>query len=246
MSDMEPPRDPAAVAWMVGTWRGTRTEEVWVRVEDVLVGVSLGRKGGFEVLDVDAHPGFLRYVARPGGGDPVAFACTHGGADVAEFTNPDHDFPQRIRYELDKEKLRAHVGRLSEPNGLAYVWKLQATTPFYAAEQADRAFAEAVAARGAEGWVSAFHPQGRIWRPGRQVGVDDMAEVMAPLLEAGELTWTPVASGQHPWDEARAWTIGTWTFQAHDGSSERGWYTTLWLRDPERGWLAWYDVGDTL
>ncbi|MCB9689208.1 MAG: hypothetical protein H6735_29490, partial [Alphaproteobacteria bacterium] len=206
MSDVEPPREAAAVEWMVGTWRGTRTEETWVRIEDVLVGVSLGRKGGYEVLDVDAHPGFLRYVARPGGGDPVAFACTRGSPVEAEFTNPDHDFPQRIHYELHKKKLRATIGRLGEEDGLVYTWKAAEAPGFYAAEQADHAFAEAVAARGAEGWVSAFHPEGRIWRPGRQVGVEDMAAVMAPLLEAGDLAWTPVASGLHPWDDDRAWT----------------------------------------
>ncbi|MCA9489487.1 MAG: hypothetical protein KC621_06175 [Myxococcales bacterium] len=246
MSDMEPPHDPAALEWMVGTWTGAMTQETWVRIEGVLVGVSLGRKGGFEVLDVDAQPGFLRYVARPGGGDPVAFACVRGGPTEAVFTAPEHDFPQRIHYELRKKKLRATIGRLSDEDGLVYTWKPTTAPGFYAAEQADRAFAEAVAARGAEGWVGAFHPEGRIWRPGRQVGVGEMGAVMTPLLEAGDLAWTPVASGLDPWDDDRAWTIGTWTYQGDDGSSQRGWYTTLWLRDPERGWLAWYDVGDTL
>lgn len=241
--DQEPPRDPVAIEWLVGHWRGRATEETWLRVGDELVGVSVGKGGLFEVMGIDQRPGFLELLARPGGGAPVSFACVAGGPTSAEFTAPTHDFPQRIRYERRGARLRADVGQLSGSDDLVLTWKAEEPATFYELERADRAFAEAVAARGIDGWVEAFHPEGRMWSGDRQVGAPDLAQAMVPVLTAGDLAWTPTTSGHDPWDDDRGFTIGTWTWAGHDGTSDQGWYVTFWRRDPDRGWLVWYDVG---
>lgn len=58
------------------------------------------RTAEFEYLRVeaDAEAG-LRYVAHPMAREGTAFALARLAEGLAEFENPEHDFPERIRYE---------------------------------------------------------------------------------------------------------------------------------------------------
>lgn len=53
--------------------------------------------------------GVQSYIAQPGGKPPTAFKRTAGGETWARFENPDHDFPQRIEYRREGDRLHAEV-----------------------------------------------------------------------------------------------------------------------------------------
>jgi hypothetical protein len=58
--------------------------------------------GFFEFLRIRASDDGIVYLAAPlGRHPPTPFRLTHTSAGVAVFSNPDHDFPTRISYELD-------------------------------------------------------------------------------------------------------------------------------------------------
>ena len=49
------------------------------------------------------------YIAQPGGQPPTHFARTDGGENWVRFENPEHDFPQRIEYRRDGDRLYTEV-----------------------------------------------------------------------------------------------------------------------------------------
>lgn len=119
--------------WMVGSWcteaGDERTCERWgPPAGDVMLGTSQTVKGGrtvsFEFLRIVAGETGPSYVAQPGGGAAVTFrAVAHGDRSIT-FANPDHDYPQRIRYWRDGEALVAEIS-LSD-GGKAMRWRFAA------------------------------------------------------------------------------------------------------------------------
>ena len=53
--------------------------------------------------------GSLAYVPMPNGGEPVEFAMTDQRTQSIEFSNPAHDYPQRIRYWREGSTLNAEI-----------------------------------------------------------------------------------------------------------------------------------------
>jgi hypothetical protein len=53
--------------------------------------------------------GSLAYVPMPNGGPPVEFAMSGQTAQSIEFSNPAHDYPQRIRYWREGTTLNAEI-----------------------------------------------------------------------------------------------------------------------------------------
>jgi ketosteroid isomerase-like protein len=108
----------APLDWMAGHWcsdSGAKSvEEVWLPPRgEVLVGLgrtyTTDRTVGFEFLRIAAVDGVQSYIAQPGGRPPTHFARTAGGEDWVRFENPEHDFPKRIEYRRDGDKLLAEV-----------------------------------------------------------------------------------------------------------------------------------------
>ena len=104
--------------WLTGRWCTTRgdhsVEEVWLAQRGgVLVGLSRtytdAATVAFEYLRIVATGGAVEYIAQPNGRPPTAFRLTASGAGFLRFENPAHDFPQRIEYRLDGERLRAEI-----------------------------------------------------------------------------------------------------------------------------------------
>ena len=108
--------------WMSGSWEmreGTRwTEEFWT---DPRGGLMLGasRTGEGETLQSFEHirivrgeDGSMSFVAQPRGSEPVPFPLAGAGDDWVEFANPAHDYPQRIRYWREGERLRARISAM--------------------------------------------------------------------------------------------------------------------------------------
>jgi uncharacterized protein (TIGR02246 family) len=116
--------------------------------------------------------------------------------------------------------------------------------------EADRAFAEATAARGAEGWASFFTPDGRMYRQRGYVdGRDSIRAAIAPAFAdtTSALRWAPdtavvAASGD------LAYTLGHWESVARtptgDSVVARGNYVTIWRRQPDGSWKAAVDIGN--
>jgi hypothetical protein len=115
LSAAEPDAD---LGWMAGHWcsqaDGERIDESWLPATDGrLYGVSrtvrAGRVTGFEFLRIEPVDGVSTYLAQPGGGKATAFARSQGGAQRVRFENPAHDFPQRIEYRREGERLHAQI-----------------------------------------------------------------------------------------------------------------------------------------
>jgi hypothetical protein len=106
------------LAFLTGCWkfesRGRVVEEHWMApAGGALMGVSRtvvnGKVAEFEFLQIRDLPEGLTYIAKPSGQAEAKFVLkTHGGDEVV-FENTAHDFPQRIRYRIAGDSLRARV-----------------------------------------------------------------------------------------------------------------------------------------
>lgn len=106
------------LSWMSGCWtlnRGaTVIEEHWSKpAGGSLIGFSRTVRGGrtafYEFLRIEQKDGGMRYVARIGARE-VPFALAKLTDDEAEFTNPEHDFPQVIRYRrISADEIHARI-----------------------------------------------------------------------------------------------------------------------------------------
>ena len=120
--------------WLAGSWCGgrgeTRTEEVWLRAQGGLM-LGMSRTAGprrteFEGLRIETQNGQLVYQAQPQGRPGVPFTLSAQGADFVEFSNPQHDFPQRIRYQRQGEQLKAEIsgpGRDGKPKTIPFDYR---------------------------------------------------------------------------------------------------------------------------
>lgn len=116
--------------WMAGAWAltdGERwTEEFWTQPRGgVMLGAS--REGQGETLRtweairiVRKDDGTLAYVPMPNGGAPVEFAMVRQDARSIEFANPEHDFPQRIRYWREGDTLHAEIALIDGSQAVSW------------------------------------------------------------------------------------------------------------------------------
>lgn len=104
--------------FMTGCWafeaNGRRVEEHWLApAGGTLMGVSRTVAGGktveYEFLQIRELPEGLTYIARPSNQPEARFVASSRTADEIVFENPAHDFPQRIRYRIDGDTLRARI-----------------------------------------------------------------------------------------------------------------------------------------
>ena len=103
------PTTIAAAAFLEGRWVGdggkTKTEELWTPAEAGTMFATGRTIAGpktvfFEFLRIEETKGTLAYIAQPRGGSPTTFMLTSSSDKHVTFENPDHDFPQSIKYEL--------------------------------------------------------------------------------------------------------------------------------------------------
>jgi hypothetical protein len=109
---------PDTLAWLDGHWcaesGGERVQEYWMPDHG---GFRLGlsrtlkqeKTTAFEFLRIVIENGTPVYVAQPGGNAPVRFPRTAGGPRWIAFENRAHDFPQRIEYRRDGDRLSARI-----------------------------------------------------------------------------------------------------------------------------------------
>jgi len=109
--------------WLAGYWLecdgASQTAEAWVGAgSDLLVGVNHARSSrgaSFEYMRIGPRAdGRLAFFGSPGGAPAVAFALISLERQRAVFENPDHDFPQRIIYAREGDRL---IGRVEGETG---------------------------------------------------------------------------------------------------------------------------------
>ena len=123
----------ASLGWLAGAWkgtdRGTAMEEFWTEPKGGLMlglhrDVRDGRAVSFEFLRIEEGAGGLVYQASPRGAPATPFPLAEIGKERVVFANPDHDFPKRILYWLDKDgALHARVDAGEGLRGQEWRWE---------------------------------------------------------------------------------------------------------------------------
>ena len=108
--------------WLTGEWqqvRGDRwAEEVWTLPRGgTMIGVGRMGRGenlrSWEVMRiVRAADGSLTFHGAPQGGPATIFPLVAQGVRDISFANPDHDYPQRIRYWREGRLLMAETAKM--------------------------------------------------------------------------------------------------------------------------------------
>ena len=107
--------------WMGGCWefsvaeRQLHVTEQWMKpAGGMMIGagrtVRAGKVVDFEVLRVVEEAEGIFYIAKPTGNkDETRFKLVKAGTGELVFENPAHDFPQRIIYRREGDKLNARI-----------------------------------------------------------------------------------------------------------------------------------------
>lgn len=121
--------------WLAGYWLscddGRDVSETWsTRRGSVMLGygVTTGVQAfSFEQMRIEAGrdgPGVLTFLAQPRGADAATpFRLTRSGPSEAVFENPDTDFPQRVIYRREGDRL---TGRIEGADGQEIEWHYRA------------------------------------------------------------------------------------------------------------------------
>ncbi len=110
--------------WLVGCWAtpDNSAQEVWVvDSERLLVGFGVAinddKVGSYEVLSIkQSEDGSWTYTAHPSGQASASFLAVQISENSVVFTNPEHDYPQEIRYRRDGSRLYATISLLGGVN----------------------------------------------------------------------------------------------------------------------------------
>ncbi len=126
-------RQDTLPGWMTGAWTETRgeswTEEYWTPPRGGLM-IGAGRNGkGKELLGWEAtriaidKAGKIAFIAMPNGGLAVTFAIEKSDPGSISFTNPAHDYPQRVRYWREGDALLAEISLIDGGKPMRWRYK---------------------------------------------------------------------------------------------------------------------------
>ncbi|MDF7777561.1 DUF6265 family protein [Sphingomonas sp. AOB5] len=126
------PASSALPGWLAGSWctadgaQGRTCERWGPAAGGMMIGTSQtvknGRTVSFEFLRIALDGETPVYIAQPGGKAPVAFRGVAGEKGVT-FLNPEHDYPQRIRYWREGDALMAEIA--TKDGGNAMSWRYE-------------------------------------------------------------------------------------------------------------------------
>ena len=119
------------LAWMSGSWETADglTEEAWIAPRaGMMLGLGRTTRGGvvreYEFLRLQAGAdGVPVFWALYNGAPPVGFRLTRSGPASATFDNPDHDYPQRIRYRRDGDALVATISAIDDSHAMSWAYR---------------------------------------------------------------------------------------------------------------------------
>jgi hypothetical protein len=249
--DPPPPgtsRALAKVAWLVGSWRTANgfSEQHWVAAGGTIYGAHF-ENGSWSVDIIDdsddkseTADGVLRFIAH-GDGHAVKEYRVEGEpeANHVVFANPEYG-GSKLDFKLAGDVLTATL--FEGDTAVEATYQRVTATPATQLEKNDLAFAVDAKARGAEGWASWFAETGVQWSSERLEGRAAIAAHMEKTLTAGELAWTPIASGL---SEDLGFTVGTAAFTPNGATAAvwRGSYVTIWAPQPDGVWRVVFDTG---
>lgn len=132
---LQAPASVTDLGWMSGRWEsvsGPRwTEESWSEPRaGIMLGYSRSGRGDavreFEFLRLQAgEDGVVTYWGAPGGRPAVGFRLVSARGTEAVFENPQHDFPQLIRYVREGDALTATISRIDGSNAISWSFARQ-------------------------------------------------------------------------------------------------------------------------
>ena len=103
--------------WLAGYWlsceEGREVAETWSdRRGGIMLGTSItigDDAFSWEQMRIEAEPDGLVFHAQPRGQAPAAFPLVRAGPGEAVFENPQHDFPKRVIYRRDGDRLTGRI-----------------------------------------------------------------------------------------------------------------------------------------
>ncbi len=126
----------AQLAWLAGAWINNDgrqiSEEHWtLPAGGTMLGVNRtiinGVTVAFEFLRIEETPRGIVYYASPGGRyPPTAFGLLRLDGQRVVFSSPDHDFPTRIRYHRQGNRLFGAIEgeEDGEMKSIKWTWQL--------------------------------------------------------------------------------------------------------------------------
>ena len=134
--------EPEGFSWMRGCWRteapreaesGATYTEVWIAPPGpTMFGYAYhegeGAIQGWEQMRIERTDSSAYFVAMPNGDAPVRFRRDesdefNGRGQVAEFVNPAHDYPQRVRYARANGRLTATISRIDGTDPVTFEYR---------------------------------------------------------------------------------------------------------------------------
>ena len=118
------------LGWLAGHWRSEREgrifEEYWTTpAGGTLLAVNrtvIGEETrAFEYMRIVLGENGALY-AQPSGGPPTRFALIEASGTSVAFENPDHDYPQRIVYAREGERLSATISLIDGTEARVFSW----------------------------------------------------------------------------------------------------------------------------
>ena len=106
------------LGWLAGCWEqqrgGVLVEEQWTSPRGGgMFGISRTTRGDslleFEFMRIRSRGDSVFFAAQPSGQAPSEFPGSTDGPRSLLFSNPAHDFPQRIRYRAVGDSLHARI-----------------------------------------------------------------------------------------------------------------------------------------
>lgn len=115
------------LSFMAGHWAGDGIDEVWLAPQaNMMVGMNrtiVKGRASFEFFRIIVKPdGGISYMTQPGGRPAVEFKLTELGDQRVVFSNPEHDFPKRIIYDLRDGELCARIEGEKPTDGQEWCW----------------------------------------------------------------------------------------------------------------------------
>lgn len=125
------------LGWLAGYWlaceSGREVSETWSDLRGgVMLGtsLSLGRGGRLSWEQARIGPsssgGGISFFAAPSGQRAAEFVMARSASNEAVFENPGHDFPQRLIYRRDGDRLTARIEGQAGGRTRAVQWAYRA------------------------------------------------------------------------------------------------------------------------
>lgn len=127
--------DISQLGWLSGHWRTEATElswteELWSGTEgQSLLGLNRtvqdDRTDGFEFMRIAADEQGPAFHVSPSGASVVRFAMVESRPNIVVFENRAHDYPQRIVYRREGDRLLATVSLADGSRPMSWTFRRQ-------------------------------------------------------------------------------------------------------------------------